>query len=196
MKKHEHSGCAGRSFENPHEVLTSAGLKNGNFVLADIGTGTGYLSIAAAEIMGSVSKVYALDSHEESIKVLAKELAEKGISNISAIKADAVNGIPLQRDTVDICLMSNVVHGFAANGEMDKVIKNIDAILKDEGKIMIIDFKKVETPAGPPLEIRLNPDEVENIVESYGYVLVRNFNAGQDHYGLVFNKACLQDKVC
>ena len=36
--------------------------------------------------------------------------------------------------------MSNVVHGFVANEEMDKVLKNINAVLKDDGKLIIIDY--------------------------------------------------------
>jgi ubiquinone/menaquinone biosynthesis C-methylase UbiE len=196
MKKHEHSGGTRRAFENPKEILAMAGITSGNTVMLDVGAGSGYLSIAAAEIMGSGSKVYAIDSHEGSVKALEKEIAEKGLKNVTVITADALNGIPLQRDTVDICLMSNVVHGFVANGEMNKVLKNINAVLKDDGKLIIIDFKKVETPVGPPLDIRLNPDEVANLVLSYGYTLKGNFDAGQSHYGLVFKKICLQDKFC
>lgn len=173
-----------------------AGIRSGNTTMLDVGAGSGYLSIAAAEIMGSGSRVYTLDSHEESVKSLDKELAEKGIKNITTIKADAVSAIPLQRDIVDICLMSNVVHGFVANKEMDKVLKNINAVLKEDGKLIIIDFQKKDTPVGPPLDIRLNPDEVENIVEPYGYVKTGSFDAGQSHYVVVFKKICLQDKFC
>ena len=129
MKKHEHSGGARKSFEDPYNVLVKAGLQKGNSVLIDIGTGSGYLALAAAEIMGSGSMVYALDSYEESIKSLDKELS---LTNVKALIADAVNKIPLQRDSADICLMSNVAHGFAANGEMDGLMKNINTVLKDE----------------------------------------------------------------
>jgi ubiquinone/menaquinone biosynthesis C-methylase UbiE len=152
-KKHEHSGSTGKSFENPGEVLVKAGLKKGNAVFLDIGTGSGYLALAAAEIMGSGSKVYAIDSYESSIKTLDLELTKKDIKNIAVMHADAVSQIPLRPDSVDICLMSNVMHGFAANGEMDKVLKNINSVLKEGGKLIVIDFKKQETQSGPPLDI-------------------------------------------
>jgi hypothetical protein len=89
-----------------------------------------------------------------------------------------------------------VVHGFAANGEMDKVLKNINAVLKDDGELIIIDYKKVGAPDGPDLDIRLSPDEVENLVLPYGYLLTGSFDAGQSHYGVVFKKISLQDKFC
>jgi ubiquinone/menaquinone biosynthesis C-methylase UbiE len=199
MKKHEHSDCTSRAFRNPKEVLDRAGITSGNAIMLDIGAGTGYLSIAAAEIMGNGSKVYALDSYEGSVKALEKELAGKGIKSVAAINADAVNGIPLQRDSVNICLMSNVVHGFVANGEMESVLKNLNTVLKDDGKLIIIDYKKswnLLALFGPTRKIRLTPDEVENIVSPYGYILEKCFDAGSFYYGVVFKKTCLQDKFC
>ena len=196
MKKHDHSGCTRKTLENPREILVKAGLKNGNSVLLDIGTGSGYLSISASEIMGDDSTVYAIDSHEEAIETLNKQLSEKEIKNIFAIKADAVNGIPVQRDYVDICLMSNVVHGFVANSEMDKVLQNLNSVLKDEGQLIIIDFNKNDTSFGPPSEIRVNPNEVEDILEPYGYVMTSSFDIGVNQYCATFIKKCLQAKYC
>lgn len=196
MKKHEHSGNPRKTLENPKEVLIKAGLEKGDFTLLDIGTGSGYLAISAAEIMGNSSTVYAVDSHEETIKILEAHLSEKRIKNIFAIKADAVNEIPIKRDSVDICLMSNVVHGFAANNEMEKVLQNLSSILKDDGKLIVIDFNKKDTSFGPPLEIRIEPDQLEDILEPYGYSLVSNFDIGVNQYCAVFTKCCLQAKWC
>lgn len=71
MTKHEHSGCTRKTFENPKEVLLSAGVGKGE-VLVDIGSGSGYLSIAASEIVGADTMVYALDAHERINKRVGK----------------------------------------------------------------------------------------------------------------------------
>jgi ubiquinone/menaquinone biosynthesis C-methylase UbiE len=196
MKKHEHSGNPRKTLENPKEVLIKAGLEKGDFTLLDIGTGSGYLSLTAAEIMGNSSTVYAIDSHEETIKILDSHLSEKEIKNVFAIKADAVNEIPIKRDSVDICIMSNVVHGFVANNEMEKVLQNLSSVLKDDGKLIVIDFNKKDTSFGPPSEIRVNPDQLEDILEPYGYSLVSNFDIGVNQYCATFKKCCLQAKWC
>jgi len=196
MKKHEHSGNPRKTLENPKEVLVKAGLEKGTFTLLDIGTGSGYLALVASEIMGSTSTVYAVDSHEETIKIFDKQLSEKEIKNIFAIKADAVNEIPVQRDSVDICIMSNVVHGFAANNEMEKVLQNLSSVLKDDGKLIIIDFNKNDISFGPPLEMRVDIKELEDILEPYGYEFVSVFDAAATHYCGVFKKMCLQSKWC
>ena len=193
MKQHEHSGCTKKTFENPKEILLKAGLKKGDTLL-DIGTGTGYLAISALEITGAVA--YALDSHKASVDSLNNEIAVKGIKNLKPVHADAVKSIPLPADEIDVCLMSNVVHGFVANAEIDKVLRNINSVLKENGRIIILDFKKIDTSFGPPLSIRLSADEVENILSPYGYVLKNTFDIGTAHYGLVLNRICLQDKHC
>lgn len=191
MKKHEHSGCTRRTFGDPGRILSMAGITKGAAVMLDVGAGTGYLSIAAAELMGPGSKVYAVDTHADSVRALEKELAEKRIGNVTAMIADAAKNIPLPPDSVDICLMSNVVHGFAANGEIGGVLKNIGALLKNKGALFIIEFKKGLGPftlCGPPSRIRISPVEMEKLVTPYGYAPRKVFNAGVAHYGIVFEK--------
>jgi ubiquinone/menaquinone biosynthesis C-methylase UbiE len=195
MKKHEHSGCIKKTFENPKELLLLAGVEKGNSLL-DIGTGTGYLSIAASEIVGVGGTIYALDIYQASIDALNQELSSKGIANVKPILADAVKVISIARNTIDICLMSNVLHGFVANEEIDMVLKNISEVLKEDGKLIIIDFKKAETLFGPPISVKLSVEEVENIVSAYGYVLNKEFTVGENHYGVVLNKVSLQNKFC
>ena len=167
-----------------------AGVKKGDSLL-DIGTGTGYLSITASEIVGVGGTIYALDIHQASINALNQELSSKGITNVKPILADAVKAISIARNTVDVCLMSNVVHGFVANEEIDKVLKNVNEVLKEDGKLVIIDFKKVETSFGPPISVKLSVQEVESIVSAYGYVLNKEFTVGENHYGVVLNKVSL-----
>ena len=96
MKKHEHSGCTIKTFDNPKEILILAGIEKSNSML-DVGTGSGYLSLWASEIVGSDAIIYALDSHEASIEALKQELTDKGITNIKPVLADVVQGIPLYR---------------------------------------------------------------------------------------------------
>jgi len=196
MKKHEHSGCPKRTLENPHEILVKAGIQKGKYVLLDIGTGSGYLAVISAEIMGSGSTVYALDCNKETVKILEKELSNKGIKNIFALEADAVNKFPIKRDSADICIMSNVVHGFVPNREMEKILQNLNIVLKDDGKLIIIDFKKDDLSFGPPIEMRLDIKELEDILEPYGYILINSFDAGVNQYCAVFKKNCLQNKWC
>jgi ubiquinone/menaquinone biosynthesis C-methylase UbiE len=195
MVKHEHSGNPRKHFENPGQILLDAGLQKGNSFL-DIGTGSGYMAVAAAEIVGDTAKVYAVDSHQESISALNNEVHVKGIKNISAVKADAAKELSVPNGTIQVCLMSNVIHGFAVNGELDAVMKNVNRALIEEGRIIVIDFKKNNADFGPPPDIKLSPEKMDEKLAPYGYKLEKSFEAGPNHYCLVFQRVSLQDKYC
>ncbi|MHB9155350.1 MAG: class I SAM-dependent methyltransferase [Endomicrobiales bacterium] len=187
MKKHEHAGGTRKAFDNPREILLTAGLGQGKTLL-DIGTGTGYLALAASSVVGEQGKVYALDVHAQSIAALEKELTEKGITNVEPMTADAAEGIPLPEGSVDVCLLSNVLHGFVANEELEKVMGWVTRVLREEGELVIIDFHKRETPFGPSLSLRLGPQEVEDLIAPFGYVPAWRFEAGPWHYAVVMKR--------
>jgi hypothetical protein len=77
-----------------------------------------------------------------------------------------------------------------------KFCRYLNSVLKDNGKLIIIDFNKNDTSFGPPLEIRVVPDQLEDILEPYGYSLVNSFDIGVNQYCAVFTKTCLQSKWC
>ena len=195
MNKHVHAGGTRKIFDDPIALLRAAGLTQGGTLL-DIGTGSGYLAIAAADIMGPAGKVYALDSHAASVEALQKEIAARALTTITALTADANHPLPIPRGTVTVCLMSNVLHGFAANNETERVMKNINAALAEVAMLIVIDFIPQETGFGPPLSIRLSPDAVEDLLRPYGYEPGRRFQPGPHHYGLVFKRVPLQDRYC
>lgn len=55
-------------------------------IFADIGCGSGSVSIAAARL---VKQVYAIDSREEAIRATADNINECGITNVSVLNGEA-----------------------------------------------------------------------------------------------------------
>ncbi len=55
-------------------------------VFADIGCGSGSVSIGAAPL---VKQVYAIDNRDEAVRAARENLKECGISNVSVLKGDA-----------------------------------------------------------------------------------------------------------
>lgn len=205
-KKHLHHGRSSRNILDSKNVLTKIGLKRGDIFL-DAGCGDGYLSIAASKIVGDEGKVYAVDNYEESIAILKKGIRREGIVNIEAIVADITKKIPLKDEIIDKCLMVNVMHGFVANNEVEEAMGEIARVIKEGGTFSVVDFKKTEDSVGgpistksklarltqnlklrligPPMSIRLSPDEVGKIIAQHGFEIAKNVELGPYHYAVI-----------
>jgi ubiquinone/menaquinone biosynthesis C-methylase UbiE len=182
--KHFHHGRSSREILDPSVVLSKIGLKEGD-VFLDAGSGDGYMSLAASAIVGEKGEVYAVDNYEESMDILKKEIESENIENITPIIADMNKKIPLKDETIDICYMANVLHGFVQNNNTDKVMSEIKRILKPGGTFAIVEFKKVENTPGPPINVRISPKQVKKIVESH-YLDFKNVEeVGDYHYAVI-----------
>ncbi len=186
-KRHEHKGMSSRGMLDAMKILKDIGLKNGDRFL-DAGCGDGYFSIAAAEIVGDGGLVYAFDADRDAIGRLEEKIAEKRLANIEAKVADISMAIPLADESVDMVFISNVLHGLVANGESERALKESARVTRHLGLLAVVEFKKNETPMGPPLSIRLSPEEVELLAKSYGFSRAAVKEAGPYHYSIVLRK--------
>ncbi len=182
--KHFHHGRSSREILDTSRVLSTIGLKEGD-VFLDAGSGDGYMSLAASSIVGEKGKVYAVDIYEESMDILKKEIESKNIENITPIIADISKKIPIKNETVDICYMANVLHGFVQNNDTEKVMSEVKRILKPEGTFAVIEFKKIENTPGPPMNVRIAPKLIKEIVESHYLNFKSVEEVGDYHYAVI-----------
>lgn len=178
---HVHHSRSTKDILNASIVLSAAGLKTGD-VFLDAGCGDGFISIEASKIVGDEGKVHAVDVYPESIETVKKEVNEKGIKNLDAMIVDLTDKIPLNDDSVDLSVMANVLHGFVENDEVEDVMNEISRVIKPEGVFAVVEFKKTEGPPGPPFHVRINPQEVEDIVTQYGFEVTETVEVGKYHY--------------
>ena len=182
---HHHAGKSSKAYLNAERVLQETGLKSGDKFL-DVGCGEGYFSIAASKIVGNKGKVYAIDSYEESIVVLKQQIHRENIGNIEAIVADVTQKMPLPKAIIDVCLMANVMHGFLANGEVPSVMTEIARVMKVGSTLAVVEFQKVAGPPGPPISIRMTPEELEDLISGYGFKKNKVVEVGPIHYAAMF----------
>jgi ubiquinone/menaquinone biosynthesis C-methylase UbiE len=68
-KRHEHYGRSSEYFLNSGKILEDIGIDKGDRFL-DLGAGEGHFSIAAPQVVGKTSQVYAFDVDKDSIAQL------------------------------------------------------------------------------------------------------------------------------
>ncbi len=181
-------GAGRSSFELIDTALLFSKLKlREGMIFLDLACGKGLYAIAVAEAMGEKGRVYAVDLWEEGIADLRKEISARGLKNVTAIVADVSKKIPLEDKQVDLCLMTTVLHDLAQVRAHEGALREVRRILKPEGILAIIEFEKIDGPPGLPLHIRLNPEEVERMVDGYGFKKRGTQPVGPYNYLMVFS---------
>lgn len=179
-----------RSNRDPLDVeriLKEIGLEVGNAFL-DAGCGEGRFSIAASRIVGGSGKVFAIDISGEAISSLKEAINKKNITNIEAFTGDITERIPVEENSIDVCLMANILHGLVMNNKVESSLKQVYKVIKPGGLLGVVDFKKINGPPGPPLSIRISPEEVEETISKYGFKKRKVAEVGEYHYAITFVK--------
>jgi ubiquinone/menaquinone biosynthesis C-methylase UbiE len=183
--RHIHPGRPSSIFFTPDQVLGKLGIKEGDIIL-DAGCGDGFISLAASELVGESGLVFAVDLDPHSIDKVIQMARKKRIENIDVINADISRTLSIENRIIDLCLMVNVFHGIEENGETRAVMREMKRILKYDGKIVIVDFKKIESFPGPPVSTRLEPKRMESVLREHGFEKKDYFEIGKYHYAMVF----------
>jgi ubiquinone/menaquinone biosynthesis C-methylase UbiE len=152
----------------PHDTLILMGLKPGQ-VFVDIGAGAGYFSIPASEITGPDGHIIATDLSEEMLGHLKKNVKESG-AEIEIIHTTN-RSIPLPDHIADMTFMAFVFHEL---DNRDQYIRELSRITRPEGTIVIIDWAKVDSPAGPPVSHRIDIQEAISNMSSAGCKIESN----------------------
>ena len=151
-------------------------------IFLDLGCGGGHYSIAASERIGEDGRIYAVDRFEDSIHALKETIRKGAIENITAIQADISKKIPVENHTVDICLMAGVFHHLVDDHSHKNTLEEIVRTLKPGGLLAFVEFKKMDGPPGPPIQMRISSDELETIVAPFGFQKKISMAIGPHHY--------------
>ena len=161
---------------DPEVIFKELKLSEGDCFL-DIGCGVGDYSIYAAKIIGDSGMVYALDRVEKLIDELKEKAESMKLNNIEAIAADITIPLPVKDNCVDVCLVATVLHAIGlANGK--KLFEEIHRVLKPSGRMVTIDCSKKDDSFGPPIEMRLSPEDIEAMAAQCGFAKVGQVDLG------------------
>lgn len=163
----------------PGKTLQTLGLKEGNLV-ADIGCGIGYFSIPAAEIIGETGLVFGLDLSVEMIEDLDHKIETNNLQNIRTV-ITSENDLKLGDESIDFAFLANVLHEL---DEIPPMLREVKRILKDEGKIVVLEWKKEESDYGPPVEHRLADEAVVSLLQEFGFKNIEQLDIEQHFYAV------------
>jgi len=161
-----------KNFENPESYLPS--LLEKRETIAELGCGNGFY---CQYLQKYADKLYCVDSFCPAL-----EEAKKKVTNAIFLCEDS-SKTSIPSNSVDVVLLANSFHDMK---NKDEVVKEIKRILKNGGRVIIIDWEKKDTGFGPPLSIRMTEEEYLNLFKDFK--LINKFKPTNYHYGLVLMK--------
>jgi ubiquinone/menaquinone biosynthesis C-methylase UbiE len=159
----------------------------GEIVFLDVACGIGNYAIEIAREIREEGTVHALDLWEEGIAKLRLKAGSLDLENIETTVCDVSKKIPLGDHTVDICLMATVLHDLIEDGTHHGALKEIVRVLKPTGQLVVVEFKKMPGPPGPPEKVRLSPEALLQILEPLGFQCCQTVDLGTVTYLSLFH---------
>jgi ubiquinone/menaquinone biosynthesis C-methylase UbiE len=169
-------------FMNPDKIVEELRIKSG-MIVADFGCGAGYFTIPIAKKIKNSGKIYAIDVLNETLENVLSKAKLYDLLNIKTIRAniETVGGSKIKDGSVDLIILANVL--FQCN-DHNSVLTEAKRILKNDGKIVIIDWIPKEVPLGPKYEHCLSEEDIKKLSIKNGLKVVRKIDAGAQHYGI------------
>ena len=153
---------------DPEIIFRELALKDGD-VFLDLGCGTGDYSVRAAKEVGDEGIIYAADIRKELLDSLAERASATGLGTIRVVAMDLRNPLPFRDAGIDICLISTVLHVPDVWKERERIFPELRRVMRPGGRLAVIECKKEKTPFGPPLSMRISPDELETCISRHGF---------------------------
>lgn len=170
-------------FGEPSTIISQFGVTLGQNI-ADLGSGSGFYTLALAKEVGGKGKVYAVDIHEEMLQHIKTAGARENLDNIEVIKGDLEEerGTRLADKSVDGVIIANTLFQLE---KPEACIKEAMRIVVDGGKMLVVDWKESFGGLGPQPEHVISEEKAKKMFADAGCEVVTDINAKKYHYGFV-----------
>jgi ubiquinone/menaquinone biosynthesis C-methylase UbiE len=173
------------SFFDVDLILSELQINSDINDLVEVGCGYGTFSIPAAKKIKSI--LYAFDIDEEMLEIVKQKLKNELINNFILEQRDVLTqttGLP--DNSVDYVMLFNILH----HESPDDFLNEAHRILKPNGKLGILHWRSdVETPRGPHLAIRPNPDQILHWIDKEKFSINKPpAIIPPYHFGLILSK--------
>lgn len=153
--------------EEPDVALDAIKLAAGSTV-ADVGAGSGYMTVKMAKRVGPTGKVYANDIQPQMLNLLRQRLDREKIPNVELVLG-TYDDPRLPANSVDLILMVDVYHEFS---QPQAMLRRMRESLKTGGRLVLLEYRK-EDPSIP-----IRPDHKMSVAEAKMEIEAEGFTLG------------------
>jgi ubiquinone/menaquinone biosynthesis C-methylase UbiE len=173
--------------QKPQELVEAMGLKSGD-VVADIGTGAGYMLPYLSRAAGPRGKVVAQDIFPDFLEKATARAEREKLGNVVFVKGTEKDA-NLDAGSVDMALALDSYHHYNYPAEM---LAGLRKGLKDGGRLVIVEYYKrpgAMEGNNAVQHIRLDAPDLIREVEANGFKLVsQREHIKNSQYMAIFEK--------
>ncbi len=175
-------------FQHRNRLVEFAGLKPG-MVVADIGAGTGLFTPLFSKAVGPEGKVMAVDITPGFLELIRSRAEKSGLKNVTTVLCPE-DSVGLEPESIDVVFVCDTYHHFEYPKE---TLASIHAALKPGGRLVIVDFQRIEGVTREWLlnHVRAGEETVKREIVRAGFELEPNQSDDsflEENYVLIFRK--------
>jgi FkbM family methyltransferase len=157
--------------EEPDLALRLLRVARGATV-ADIGAGSGYMTVRLAKIVGPTGRVYANDIQPGMLQLLQQNVTKAKLTNVTPVLG-AVDDPKLPPDSIDLAIMVDVYHELS---QPQRMLQRLKESLKTGGRLVLWEYR-AEDPQVPILPLhKMSKAQVKQELEAEGFKQSRVFD--------------------
>jgi predicted methyltransferase len=169
--------------ENPDRAIDVLKIEKGATV-ADVGAGSGYMTVKLSKKVGAQGKVYANDIQQGMLDLLNKRLARSKITNVTTVLGTQ-NDPRLPAEALDLVIMVDVYHELS---QPQVMLGRIRGSLKPGGRLVLLEYRKEDPDIPIRPEHKMSVADAKLEVEAEGFKLTKTNEDLPRQHILIFTK--------
>jgi SAM-dependent methyltransferase len=167
--------------EAPEVALNALKIPKGASV-ADIGAGSGFVTVKLSKRVGPTGRVFANDIQPQMLQMLEKRLAREKIANVTLVQG-TVDDPKMPPASVDLELMIDVYHELS---QPQAMLRHLREALKPGGRLVLLEYSKEDPTVPINPEHKMSVAEVKMELEAEGFTLSKVDEALPRQHILIF----------
>lgn len=170
--------------EDPDLAIRLLKIQKGSTV-ADVGAGSGYITLKLARAVGPMGKVFANDIQQGMLDLLQKNVVKAKAANVVPVLG-TLDDPKLPSDSIDLAIMVDVYHEFS---QPQKMLQHLRDALKPTGRLVLLEYRAEDPNVPIRPEHKMTKAQVKLEVEHEGFKQSRVFDDLPWQHLFIFTKA-------
>jgi ubiquinone/menaquinone biosynthesis C-methylase UbiE len=135
----------------------------------DLGAGTGFFAVRFAPRLARGGTIWACDTEPVMVAWMKEHLTSAELARVTPLEIEE-NAIGLPDACADLVYLVNVFHEL---GDAARMLWELLRLLKAGAPLAVVDWKKEPMEHGPPIDHRVDAQEIRSRLERAGLQAVR-----------------------